>query len=162
MKDKTPRRVFVARFTDCPEYDVKRGWSASMDYSGETENEAFFSFMDEHPEIDPHSVPVGYHAVHKVWVVVHHRDGLSCWRLKASTEAEAITEARQACVAGKIERDGFGDVTVGRVKLVAKLDVCDSQGNPLCVFSCNNTDVEGDVTENMVRNRRVHRGVTGY
>jgi hypothetical protein len=149
--DSVRRRVFVARFTDCPEYDIKRGWSASMDYSGKTENEAFFSFMDEHPEIDPDSVPVCYHAIHKVWVVVHHRDGLSCWRLKASTEAEAIAEARQACVAGKIERAGFGDVTVGHVKLVAKLDVRDSGGNPLCVFSCNATDPEGAVTENMVR-----------
>lgn len=160
--DFVRRRVLVARFTDCPEYDIKRGWSASMDYSGKTKNEALFSFMDEHPEIDPDSVSVGYHSVHKVWVVVHHRDGLSCWRLKASTEAEAIAEARQACVSGKIERAGFGDVTLGRVELVAKLDVRDSGGNPLCVFSCDGIDPEGAVTENMRRELSGALRVSGY
>ena len=66
------RRVFVARFTDCPEYDIKRGWSASMDYDGETRYEALFSFLSEHPSIDPDSVKVGWHRHHRRWVIVHN------------------------------------------------------------------------------------------
>ena len=84
-------------------------------------------------------------------MVIHHRDGLSCWRLNASTESEAIAEARRACLAGEIEPSGFGDVTVGCVKLVAKLDVSDSEDNSLCVFSCEDAAVEGAVTEDMSR-----------
>ena len=147
--DSVRRRVFVARFTDCPEYDIKRGWSASMDYDGETKDEALFSFMGDHPNIDPDSVKVGWHRHHRRWVVVHNPRGLSCWRLSGATEEQALDEARRRCVAGDIAREGYGDVTEGRVRLVAKVDVYDCGGNPLCVFSCEGTSPEGPLTEYM-------------
>jgi|SRR5579863_2253313 hypothetical protein len=140
------RRAFVARFTDCPEYDIKRGWSASMDYDGETKYEALFSFIANYPNIDPDSVKVGWHRHHRRWVIVHNPRGLSCFRLSAATEDQAVDEARRRCVAGEIAREGWGDVTEGRVRLVAKLDVCDRNGNSLCVFSCNGTSPEGPLT----------------
>ena len=34
-------------------------------------------------------------------------------------------------------------MTEGRVRLVAKLDVRDRDGNPLCVFTCEGTSPEG-------------------
>jgi hypothetical protein len=147
--DSVRRSVFVARFTDCPEYDLKRGWSASMDYDGETKDEVLLSFLSEHPDIDLDSVKVGLHMHHKRWVVVHNPHGLSCWRLGGTTEEQAVDEARRRCVAGNIAREGYGDVTEGRVRLVAKLDVRDGNGNPLCIFSCEGTSPEGPQTEYM-------------
>jgi|SRR5450755_3113879 len=44
------RRIFVARFTECPEYDIERGWSAWMDYEGEIKEELMDSYRSEHPE----------------------------------------------------------------------------------------------------------------
>ena len=149
VPDSVRRRVFVARFTDCAEYDIKRGWSASMDYDGETKDEALFSFISEHPNIDPDSVKVGWHRHHRRWVIVHNPRGLSCFRLSAATEEQSLDEAHRRCVAGGIAREGYGDVTEGRVRLVAKLDVRDGNGNPLCVFSCEGTSPEGPLTEYM-------------
>jgi len=64
------RRIFVARFTECPEYDIERDWSAWMDYEGETKGELIDSYRSEHPDANLRKLRVGYHKVYKRWVVI--------------------------------------------------------------------------------------------
>ncbi len=133
------RRIFVARFTECPEYDIERGWSAWMDYEGETKGELMDSYRSEHPEADLRKLRVGYHKVHKRWVVIHHK-GLSCFALSSSTPETACEEAVRKFENGEIEREGFGQMTDGKVSLVR----CLPQANgSLCIFSCERTWDEG-------------------
>src|SRR5580704_4249871 len=129
------RRIFVARFTECPEYDIKRDWSAWMDYEGETKAELIDSSRSEHPDADLPNLRVGYQKVHMRWVVIHHK-GLSCFALYSSTPEAACEEAVKRFESGEIGREGFAQMTDGKVSLVCRL----SQANgTLCIFSCERT-----------------------
>jgi hypothetical protein len=133
------RCVFVARFTECPEYDIERGWSAWMDYDGETKGELIDSYRSEHPDANVRKLRVGYHKFYKRWVVIHHK-GLSCFALSSSTAEAACEEAVKKFENGEIEWEGFGQVTVGKVSLVRRLPQANGS---LCIFSCESTYDEG-------------------
>jgi len=89
-----------------------------MDYEGETKGELIDSYRSEHPDTNLPKLRVGYHKVHKRWVVIHHK-GLSCFALSSSTPETACEEAVKKLDNGEIARDGFGQVTVKSHSCVA-------------------------------------------
>lgn len=139
--------MFVARFTDNPEHDIERGWSAYfMDFTtdlkealettgcyldDETVSKTQAKWIRTYGEMyeddatfladyladlavqqnlrqDPHS---------GAWRPFHH-DGLSCWALDATTAEDALAEA---ATRDDIDWGGFGQCTVGKVRLVGKV-----------------------------------------
>lgn len=139
--------MFVARFTDNPEADIKRGWSgwmgqeypspldaAYVHYLGDDDN-LELEELDEDEILDilgRNGYDLRYDEAHANWRICHH-DGLSCWKLEAKTIEDAIVEAEVA----PIDWVGFGYATVGTVRLVAKT----SKEN-LYIFECDRVDIE--------------------
>jgi hypothetical protein len=110
-----------------------------MDYEGETKGELIDSYRSEHPDTNLPKLRVGYHKVHKRWVVIHHK-GLSCFALSSSTPETACEEAVKKLDNGEIARDGFGQVTVGKVSFVRRLPQANGS---LCILSRESTYDEG-------------------
>ena len=120
--------MFVARHTFTPEYDAIRNWSGwiGLDFATEAEALAF-------DEEQGGNGDVRLNEAWGRWQIVHH-DGLSCYALDAEDEAEAVAEATEK--ADHLDWFGFGDCTVGTVRLVARIN------ETLCVFECH--DVTGE------------------
>lgn len=135
--------MYVARFTNNPEEDVKRGWSGYMgSYSTPTECADFLGVdvegMDDETIIDllldQENTDLRFDAVTEEWRVWHH-DGLSCWELEAETVEDAITEAAKRASNDEIAWGGFGQRTLGKVSLVCKVEGI----NYLYVLECEDT-----------------------
>lgn len=150
--------MYVARFTDNPENDIKRGWSGYFGHDFKTPYDLVKDMgwdyellekenVDTLEEIDQDDIlywlernqntDLRYDDHLKVWRVCHH-DGLSCWVLDAETEADALTEASAKAIAGKIEWAGFGYRTIGTIKLVASVEGVDN----LYIFECEKAERE--------------------
>lgn len=139
--------MYVARFTETPNEDIERGWSgyfapfeqdlrSALEFIGvdtdDYEDDELEDIADEYKMMqDPHT---------KAWRPFHHY-GLSCWALSATTEEEAIEEAKNA----KISWGGFGQRTMGNVELVATIsDTGDiEKDGVLRVFKCEDAQNEG-------------------
>ena len=78
-------------------------------------------------------------SVHKRWVVIHHK-GLSCFALSSSTPEGACEETVRRFESGEIGREGFAQMTDGKVSLVCRL--LQASGT-LCILSCERTWNEG-------------------
>src|SRR5579885_2831446 len=109
--------MFVARYTVNPEADVKRGWSAWMGISEDTEEKALSlaldqatlseedrQIVDEWYDYDVealreiaknYNVDVRFDEDANKWRLFHH-DGLSCWSLNAETIEDAIRESESS------------------------------------------------------------------
>lgn len=125
--------MYVARFTQTPENDVERGWSGYFAPFMTDLHEAldFFGFLPEDEDADLEEIADKMSLVQDphtgAWRPFHH-SGLSCWELSAETESEALQEAATA----NIEWAGFGQRTIGTIRLVGKVEgVTD-----LYVFEC--------------------------
>lgn len=139
--------AYVVRHTTNPTYDVQRNWSAWMSDGWATEDEAqrdiarlsprYQSYADRFVDDNDDEVvarvieddgpaDVRYHEANRRWYHVHH-EGLSCYVLTAETEAEAWDEAR----GGDYDWTGFGEATVGSVRLVGQV------GETLHLFECD-------------------------
>jgi len=141
---------YVARFSDNIQADLERGWSAWMGSRSQdledvlefcgitaeqiengwerwqdpdwhpwhhrdtTDREEFLLDLAENENHD-----IRFDAVADAWAAVHH-DGLSCFRLEAETEADAIQEL--ANVAAETVSFSSGDMTEGAVRLVHSRD----------------------------------------
>jgi hypothetical protein len=126
--------MLVARFTNNPIGDIKRGWSGYMGCAWETLEEAadFFGiYENEDGEYDIEKMmedhDIRFDTDVNLYREVHH-DGLSCWKLQASTIEEAIEEAKTA----GFEWSGFGQATKGTVKYVCAVEGIED----LHIFEC--------------------------
>jgi hypothetical protein len=131
---------YVARFTETPEQDIERGWSgyfapfltdvkealedlAHVDTEEMTEDEMLEAAEENNLCQDPHT---------GAWRPFHHA-GLSCWALEAETEADAMIEA--AAIHDNAW-GGFGQRTIGKVRLVGKVR------DALYLFECEDAASE--------------------
>lgn len=103
--------MFVARFSDNIQDDIKRGWSTWMtpglggsiaDCEQDIEDGYAEGVIREFPEFPG------------CFGIVHH-EGLSCYYLESETLDDAIEEVK-GCAG--MDGSGFGYATVGEVKLI--------------------------------------------
>lgn len=150
--------MYVARYTFNPQYDATRNWSGYQEptakkletlvemlieygwvkLSARLENAYWEEGVEAVQDYVLDNVDIRFHEAAGVWCVCHH-EGLSCWRLRSETLAEAIEEARQLDEAGAIQWGSFGDVTVGAVRYVA------SVSETLHIFECEGVEKENDM-----------------
>ena len=102
------------------------------------EYEDLDTFINAYAEEAAEENGIIFDATLNLWRAFHH-DGLSCWALDAETDAEAIAEAKTKAESGEISWCGFGQATVGDVKLVAKVE---GITEPLYVFECDDVEEE--------------------
>lgn len=129
--------TYVARFTHDPQDDIERGWSGWMglDFKSVSDAAEFHGVDtedksdDELLDIlnDDENVDLRYDKRLNVWRVCHH-EGLSCFALEAETATDAMIEAKSA----NLVWAGFGDKTIGKVKLVGAVEGVDD----LFIFEC--------------------------
>ena len=81
----------------------------------------FLAVVVENADVD-----IRYNDAWGRWQHVHH-DGLSCYALTAETESEAVEQA----TAGTFPWHGFGDCTVGTVRVVRQIT------DTLWLFECD-------------------------
>jgi len=144
--------MFVARYTDNPEGDIKRGWSGFMGVEAETVQRFVALYTYDAPDdademsdddlldwlMDTHNIDLRYDEALEMWRQVHH-DGLSCWPLDAETAEDALAEAAEMDHAGQIGWSGFGSYTEGKVTYVGRIE---GTHDPLHVFECDYAIVE--------------------
>jgi len=157
--------MYVARYTDNPEEDIKRGWSGWMGCNWATKEDAIDDLI-EMPDDDEleakqqrwirtwgelyedydrfiadlrdslaDDFDIRFDEYHNEWRHCHH-DGLSCWALDAGTADAAVAEAKSKDADGKIIWAFEGDKTHGEVKLVGHVSV------DLYIFECDYTTGE--------------------
>lgn len=130
--------MYVARFTECPEYDVRRNWSAWIG-SADTiealveianplvrddfEEQSDVADYDEYLELeaDKLNMDIRLHEYYGEYVNVHHA-GLSAWGLSATDESSARVEAMVLLDNSEIQRFGFGVRTLGQLKYVGVIN----------------------------------------
>lgn len=101
------------------ENDLAERWEEYQDECGDADYDEFlYSYCENHrkdfvPMFDEFA-PTGYQ-----WCWWHH-DGLSCYRLDAENETDALAGAAQWDTSGFA--GGFGSATQGKVRLVATLE----------------------------------------
>lgn len=143
--------VFVARYTNDPQADLERGWSAYMGLQAVSPRQYVAKFVwDDVPAdfddmtdaeivdwLSDLGIDLRYNAAIALWCSVHH-DGLSCWALDAETPEAAIAEAQAAAREGQISWSGFGQATVGKVLYVTSVPGIEN----LHIFECEGTEGE--------------------
>jgi hypothetical protein len=147
--------MFVARYTAFPRYDEARNWSGYQEPTAKSAevladmlidyghvklpqrlaNAYWNGDSDEAIQWVLDNYDIRYHEAAGVWCLCHH-EGLSCWRLNASTVEEAVEEARQMDADCLIQWGNFGDRTVGQVRYVA------SVSETLHIFECDDVERE--------------------
>ena len=136
--------VYVARFTNNPEADIQRGWSAFMGERGNLWSAADmvmtqhgydtndYETEDEILEVlEEIGVEFRQYPENGEWAQFHH-EGLSCWPLNATTTDDAICEAIALANNKKIEWAGFGSATEGKVEYICPVSGIEN----LHIFSC--------------------------
>jgi hypothetical protein len=148
--------MYVARYTENPQYDEVRRWTAYFQPTGKTA-EAVADLLIDLGEVtlprrlaDAYwngdcddaiawvldNVDIRFHEVAGLWMHVHNPNGLSCHPLDAETVEEAVEEARRKDQAGAIAHLGWGHVTSGNVQYVA------SVSDHLHIFWCDDVAPE--------------------
>lgn len=157
--------MYVARFSSDPISDLERGWSGffgeSYDspeqfvremFSDELEDddliqrqerwirtygseyEDYDLFLSEYCSELAEERGLCYDKTLGKWRVKHH-DGLSCWALEAQTVEEAV---REALSRNDVKWGGFGQRTLGKVRLVCAVPNIDN----LYIFECEDVEDE--------------------
>jgi hypothetical protein len=142
---------YVVRNTFSPQYDVTRNWSAWIGGNWDSIEKAYediaddngdlFRLAERYPDLDEDEIvemllekdayDVRWNEAYQKYQHVHH-DGLSCWKLEAESETEAITEAQN----GVFEWHGFGESTCGNIRLVRHIK------DNLYLYECDDTTPE--------------------
>lgn len=135
--------MYVARFTHDPQDDIERGWSGWMgsDFSSVADAAEFFGIdIDEQTDdalldilLEKENTDLRFDDRLKVWRTVHH-EGLSCFALEATTIEDAMSEAKSA----NLMWEGFGDKTIGNVKVIGAVEGVDD----LFIFECDDATGE--------------------
>jgi 3-deoxy-D-arabino-heptulosonate 7-phosphate (DAHP) synthase class II len=118
---------------------VTDGYVADLDdlwdYSEIEDREQF-----EQTVLEAAGLDIRYHEVAQTWLWCHH-EGLSCWRLEAETEADALAEiaARRREKSAFAWWHGDGDTTIGSVHHICQID------ETLYLFWCEEVAVEEHV-----------------
>ncbi len=155
--------MYVARFTENPEEDIQRGWSGYFSPGWATLEEAiddtashlieddlleekqqqwvntwgdkyedYETFYNGYLEEVAEELSITFDEPKQIYRAFHHY-GLSCWKLDAATEKEAIKESKER---QGIQWGGFGQKTIGDVKMVAQVS------DNLWILECD--DVENE------------------
>lgn len=117
--------------------EIEAAWENWQDEEWRTwhhrDHSDYSSFLSD--MADTNGIDIRYNSVYAKWQHVHH-DGLSCWRLAASSLEDAIVEAQTA----KLAWHGFGDTTSGNVRHVSSTSIAD-----LHIFECDEVWTESEL-----------------
>jgi hypothetical protein len=156
--------MYVARYTNNPEEDIKRGWSGWMGEAWDSKEEAnkdliekiyadveeleakqqryIAKWGDDYSDWDyfindivSDKYDVRYDEYNEVFRLCHH-DGLSCWKIDADNLQDAIKEASTKDTDSTISWSGEGYKTGGLVKVAAHVN------DELYIFECDYTTGE--------------------